>query len=52
MIRERPVGTHVVITGRMATEELIEFADLVTEMAEVKHPYRTRGIGAQPGLEL
>ncbi|MCY3545243.1 MAG: cob(I)yrinic acid a,c-diamide adenosyltransferase [Gemmatimonadetes bacterium] len=52
VIRERPVGTHVVITGRMATEELIEFADLVTEMSEVKHPYKTRGIGAQPGLEL
>ena len=51
-IRERPVGTHVVITGRLATPELVDFADLVTEMTEVKHPYRTRGIGAQPGLEL
>ena len=51
-IRDRPAGTHVIITGRMATPELIEFADLVTEMKDVKHPYRTRGIGAQPGLEL
>jgi len=49
---ERPAGTHVIITGRKATDELIEFADLVTEMREVKHPYRTRGLGAQPGIEL
>ena len=42
----------MVITGRMATPELVGFSDLVTEMKEVKHPYRTCGIGAQPGLEL
>jgi len=52
VIANRPLGTHVVITGRNATPELIDFADLVTEMREVKHPYRTQGIGAQPGLEL
>ncbi len=52
VIRGRPEGTHVVITGRNATPELVEFADLVTEMTEVKHPYRTLGVGAQPGLEL
>lgn len=51
-IRNRPQGTHVVITGRQATSELVEFADLVTEMQEIKHPYRTQGVGAQPGLEL
>lgn len=51
-LSSRPVGTHVVITGRNASAELIEFADLVTEMVEVKHPYRTHGIGAQPGIEL
>lgn len=51
-LRARPQGTHVVITGRAATPELIEFADLVTEMREVKHPYRTVGLGAQPGVEL
>ncbi len=51
-LRSRPMGTHVVITGRKATPELIEFADLVTEMREIKHPYRTHGIGAQPGIEL
>ena len=51
-LRRRPVGVHVVITGRNATPELIEFADLVTEMQETKHPYRTIGLGAQPGIEL
>jgi cob(I)alamin adenosyltransferase len=52
VIRGRPVGTHVVITGRNATPELIDFADLVSDIQEVKHPYATQGIGAQPGLEL
>jgi cob(I)alamin adenosyltransferase len=51
-IRRRPKGTHVIITGRMATPELIAFADLVTEMREVRHPYRERGLGAQPGIDL
>ena len=51
-LQRRPLGTHVVITGRLATPELIGFADLVTEMREVKHPYRERGLGAQPGIEL
>jgi cob(I)alamin adenosyltransferase len=51
-IRERPRGTHVVITGRNAPGALIELADLVTEMKLVKHPYREQGIGAQPGIEL
>lgn len=51
-IRNRPVGTHVVITGRGAPEPLVEMADLVTEMKLIKHPYREQGIGAQPGIEL
>ena len=51
-IRERPVGTHVIVTGRKAPQALIEQADLVTEMRLVKHPYREQGIGAQPGIEL
>ncbi len=42
---------HLIITGRDAPAELIEYADLVTEMREVKHPY-TRGIKAQPGIEF
>lgn len=51
-IRDRPVGTHVVVTGRNAPDALVELADLVTEMRLVKHPYRDQGIGAQPGIEL
>ena len=48
---EKPGMTHVVLTGRGAPEELIEAADLVTEMAVVKHPFRA-GIKAQPGVEF
>jgi cob(I)alamin adenosyltransferase len=42
---------HLIITGRYAPAELIEYADLVTEMREVKHPFRDQGIRAQPGIE-
>lgn len=48
---EKPHGTHVVLTGRNAAEELIEIADLVTEMELVKHPFRS-GIKAQIGVEF
>lgn len=48
----KPPMTHVIITGRDAPEALIAFADLVTEMREVKHPYRDQGILAQPGIEF
>ena len=41
----------MVITGRDAPPELIDFADLVTEMREVKHPYQ-KGLKAQPGIEF
>jgi cob(I)alamin adenosyltransferase len=51
-LRARPVGTHVVVTGRDATPGLVAAADLVTEMRVVKHPYREQGIAAQPGIEL
>jgi cob(I)alamin adenosyltransferase len=50
-LRSRPAGLHVVITGRDAHEKLIEFADLVTEMREVKHPF-SLGIKAQPGVDF
>jgi len=50
-LRERPKDLHVVLTGRDAHEKLIEFADLVTEMREVKHPFTT-GIKAQPGVDF
>ena len=46
----KPAMTHVVLTGRNASEELIEHADLVTEMTLIKHPFRS-GIKAQIGVE-
>ena len=48
---EKPEMTHVVMTGRNAKEELIEAADLVTEMELIKHPFRS-GIKAQIGVEF
>jgi cob(I)alamin adenosyltransferase len=48
---EKPYMTHVVLTGRNAKEELIEIADLVTEMELIKHPFRS-GIKGQPGVEF
>lgn len=51
-LKNRPKGTHVVVTGRSAPDALVDAADLVTEMRLVKHPYREQGIGAQPGIEL
>ena len=50
-LKDRPKGLHVVITGRDAPEELIQIADLVTEMREIKHPYR-KGVKAQEGIEF
>lgn len=47
---QKPHMTHVVLTGRNAKDELIEIADLVTEMELVKHPFRS-GIKAQIGVE-
>ena len=48
---EKPEMTHVVLTGRNAKPEILEVADLVTEMTLVKHPFRA-GIKAQPGVEF
>jgi len=48
---EKPPMTHVVLTGRNAKPELIELADLVTEMTLVKHPFR-EGVKAQKGIEF
>lgn len=50
--REKPAMQHLVITGRYAPDELIEFADLVTEMRLVKHPFKEAGIRAQKGVEF
>jgi len=49
-LKAKPAGVHVILTGRNAHPSLIEIADLVTEMREVKHPY-TKGIPAQRGIE-
>ena len=51
LMTEKPPMTHVVLTGRNAKPELIEAADLVTEMEQVKHPFRD-GIKAQAGIEF
>ncbi len=47
----RPENLHLVITGRHAPEPLLEIADLVTEVLEIKHPYQ-KGMLAQPGIEF
>jgi cob(I)alamin adenosyltransferase len=49
-IAARPEGQHVVMTGRNAPPAVIEAADLVTEMAMVKHPFKA-GVKGQPGVE-
>ena len=51
LLTEKPPMTHVVLTGRNAKEELIEAADLVTEMSLRKHPFKD-GIKAQAGVEF
>jgi cob(I)alamin adenosyltransferase len=51
VLRNKPRDLHVVVTGRNAKDELIEIADLVTEMTEIKHPFRS-GVKAQPGIEF
>jgi cob(I)alamin adenosyltransferase len=50
-LQAKPRDLHVVVTGRNAKPELIEIADLVTEMTLVKHPFRS-GVKAQPGIEF
>ena len=52
VLKQRREMMHVVITGRYAPQELIDYADLVTEMTLIKHPYREQGIKAQPGIEF
>lgn len=51
VLQSRPPMQHVVITGRGAKKELIEAADLVTEMGQMKHPFR-KGVKAQKGVEF
>jgi cob(I)alamin adenosyltransferase len=51
-IAQKPLDSHVILTGRGAPPELIDRADLVTEMKLVKHPFREQGVKAQPGIEF
>ena len=51
VLRDRPSDMHIIMTGRNAAPELVEFADLVSEMTEVKHPYQ-QGIKAQRGIDF
>lgn len=47
----KPLHLTLVMTGRNAPPELIEFADLVTEMCEIKHPFKEQNIPAQRGID-
>lgn len=51
VLKAKPANKHVIVTGRNAKDELIEIADLVTEMEQVKHPFRS-GVKAQAGIEF
>ncbi|ERI15252.1 cob(I)alamin adenosyltransferase [Ochrobactrum sp. RC6B] len=51
VLKAKPEMKHVIITGRNAKDELIEAADLVTEMEMIKHPFRA-GVKAQKGIEF
>jgi len=51
-LKNKRPDLHVVITGRNAKPELVELADLVTEMKLVKHPYREQRVGPQKGIEF
>jgi cob(I)alamin adenosyltransferase len=51
VLRDKPEDKHVIVTGRNAKDELLEIADLVTEMTMVRHPFR-EGVKAQAGVEF
>lgn len=51
-LEQKPENSHVILTGRGAPKELIEKADLVTEMTLIKHPFKEQNIKAQPGIEF
>ena len=50
LIKEKPERLHLILTGRDAPQEIIDIADLVTEMREIKHPFQ-KGILAQQGVD-
>ncbi len=51
LIRSKPQGVDLVLTGNYARDEVIEAADLVTEMREIKHPFQ-KGIKAKKGIDF
>ncbi|MFB6344743.1 MAG: cob(I)yrinic acid a,c-diamide adenosyltransferase [bacterium] len=51
VLENKPDDLHVVVTGRRAKQDLIQLADLATEMRLVKHPFQDQGVKAQPGIE-
>ena len=51
LVRQRPEGVSVVLTGNHAKDQIIEMADLVTEMREIKHPFRS-GVRAKKGIDF
>ncbi|NND50568.1 MAG: cob(I)yrinic acid a,c-diamide adenosyltransferase [Rhizobiales bacterium] len=50
-LEAKPANKHVIVTGRNAKDELVEIADLVTDMTMIKHPFRA-GVKAQAGIEF
>jgi cob(I)alamin adenosyltransferase len=51
-LENRTTASHIVVTGRDAPDKLIAIADLVTEMKEIKHPFRDKGLKAGKGIEF
>ena len=51
LIKEKPEHVELVLTGRYAPKEIIDIADLVTEMKEIKHPFQ-KGIPPRKGIEF
>ena len=51
-LKRKPKDLHLIVTGRNARPELIEIADLVTEMMQIKHPFREQNVMAQKGIEF
>jgi len=51
LIKSKPSGIDLVLTGNYAKDEIIELADLVTEMKEIKHPFQ-RGVKAKKGIDF
>ncbi|MBI4775759.1 MAG: cob(I)yrinic acid a,c-diamide adenosyltransferase [Deltaproteobacteria bacterium] len=51
LLRTKPERLHIILTGRYAPEEIMDIADTVTEMTEIKHHYK-KGVAAQKGIEF